>query len=260
MAVGINVEYFKVRLKAGLGVAPGAPSLLLEGDGWSVGYTAGVTITPTATTTIGIGYRSEMRPRLTGTVTNFFPAPNGIRTSIVLPRQVTIGLRQKIGRSFTLLAGLEWTNWSVFNRFNVVSTGPVLPGAVLAPLTLSFRWRDGWMASLGGEYKWDDRLTLRTGVGYEWSPVTLATRGLRLPDADRLWVSAGLTYKWSEKLSFDLGYTHIFAFAARLNITPANPTFNGVQFFGNAKSNVDIIAVGLNYKFGGKARPVVAKY
>jgi long-chain fatty acid transport protein len=32
----------------------------LRGDSWAVGYTAGVTITPTAWTTIGVGYRSGL--------------------------------------------------------------------------------------------------------------------------------------------------------------------------------------------------------
>jgi long-chain fatty acid transport protein len=260
VAAGVNIEYFKVRLTGATGPAPNAPSVILEGDSWAVGYTLGATIRPAPGTTIGIGYRSEMRPKLEGTVINALPLPNGIQSNIVLPQQVTIGLRQEISPAFTLLAGLEWTNWKVFNSFPVVSTGPILPGVVLAPLTLNFRWQDGWMASVGGEYKWDNKLTLRSGIGYEWSPVTAATRGLRLPDANRLWVSAGLSYKWSERLSIDASYTHLFIPKAALNITPTSPTFTGVQMFGRARAHFDLISIGLNYRFDTPVSRVVAKY
>jgi long-chain fatty acid transport protein len=191
----------------------------------------------------------------------FGPATIGIRSNIILPQQVTIGLRQRITPKFTLLAGVEWTNWKAFSAFPVVSTGPVATGATVT--TLGFRWRDGWMASIGGEYQWNNKLTLRSGVGYEWSPVTSTTRGLRLPDANRLWVSAGLTYQWSEKLSIDVGYTHLFIPVVPINVTPANPTFNPaapIQFFGSARAHFDIISIGVNYKFGSRAEAVVAKY
>lgn len=265
VAAGISVEYFKVRLTGATAIAPNAPSLILQGDAWSVGYTFGATITPLPGTTIGIGYRSQMRPKLGGSVANFpaVGATTGIQAGLVLPQQVTIGLRQRLSKKFTLLAGVEWTNWSVFNRFPVTSTGPFAPGAQLAPLTLAFQWRDGWFASVGGEYKWNDKLTIRSGLGYEWSPITNANRGLRLPDQSRWWLSAGLSYKWSEQLSFDLGYTRLIIPKTQINIAPGNPTFNPfvpIQYFATARAHFDIISVGVNYKFGHKAPAVVAKY
>ncbi|MCC2096245.1 MAG: outer membrane protein transport protein [Hyphomicrobiales bacterium] len=263
VAVGVNVEYFKVRLTGATGPAPNAPSVIMEGDSWALGYTLGATIKPTPGTTLGIGYRSEIRPRLSGSVIGIAPAANGIRSNIVLPQQVTIGLRQEITPAFTLLAGVEWTNWKVFNSFPVISTGPFVPAGVALPGALgalSFRWQDGWMASVGGEYKWDNKLTLRSGIGYEWSPVTSTTRGLRLPDANRLWVSAGFSYKWSERVTIDASYTHLFIPTAQINVTATNPTFTGVQMFGRARAHFDLISVGLNYRFDTPVRSVVAKY
>ena len=150
VAAGLNVEYFKVRLTSATSALPNAPSLILAGDSWALGYTLGATITPNPGTTIGIGYRSEVRPNLSGSLTNAFPTPIGIRSNIVLPQQVTVGLRQRITPKFTLLAGVEWTNWKSFTSFPVVSTGPIAAGATVT--NLGFRWRDGWMASVGGEF------------------------------------------------------------------------------------------------------------
>ena len=47
-----------------------------------------------------------------------------------------------------------------------------------------FRWRDGWLFALGGEYDWSPDLTLRTGVAYEVSPVDGATTRL-VQDPDK---------------------------------------------------------------------------
>src|SRR5215213_8197935 len=59
-AVGPSLQYFDIRLKRAAGVAPGAPSVILDGDDIGFGFTAGVTITPFAGTTIGLGYRSRI--------------------------------------------------------------------------------------------------------------------------------------------------------------------------------------------------------
>src|SRR5215213_3875820 len=60
VAVGPSLQYFDIKLKRAAGVAPGAPSVILDGDDIGFGFTAGVTITPFAGTTIGLGYRSRI--------------------------------------------------------------------------------------------------------------------------------------------------------------------------------------------------------
>ena len=40
------------------------------------------------------------------------PRAAPINTTLNLPDTVTLGLRQRLGDRFTLLAGYEWSNWS----------------------------------------------------------------------------------------------------------------------------------------------------
>jgi long-chain fatty acid transport protein len=263
IAGGLQVEYFKTSLKSALAVTPNATGLTLEGDGVGYGFTAGVLLTPVKGLDLGVGYRSRMTVGLAGDVKNFpFPGPTlagtNIEADVKLPDSVNVGARYQATKDLTLLAGYEWTNWSLFNSFPVMSTGPVAAGAKLT--SLAFGWRDGWFSSVGAEYKWNDALMLRTGLGYERSPVSTQTRGLRLPDSDRIWASVGLSYKLSPKATVDVGYSHIFAKEADIALVAGNPTFNNtLPYYGVAKGRVDIVSVGLRYAFSDPA-PVRARY
>ncbi|MGE3246005.1 MAG: OmpP1/FadL family transporter [Beijerinckiaceae bacterium] len=261
VGAGIRILYFKVGLSQATNLAPPLMARL-QGDAWAAGFTLGATLRPGPNTTIGIGYRSQMRPKLEGTfeANIALPAANGISANLVLPDQITVGITHKLDERWTLLAGGEWTHWSLFNRFPVISTGPFIP-AGFPVTTLAFGWRDGWYASAGAEYKWSPNLKLRGGLGYEWSPITTATRGTRLPDSNRIWATAGFSWQVNEKISIDASYAHIFAQKGTIALIPGNPTFNGaVPYFGSARSHVDIVSFGLNYRWDTPVRAVVAKY
>ena len=108
-----------------------------------------------------------------------------------------------------LLGTIEWTNWSRFGVIPINRLARALGGG--NDLTLPGNWHDGWLYSVGLEYDVNQKLTVRTGVAFEKSPIQNATeRLIQVPDSDRWWASVGATYKWSEKFTFDFAYTHIF--------------------------------------------------
>ena len=247
----------------------------IDGDGSAWGYTLGATIKPTNSTEIGIGYRSEMRVDLKG---DFFggaaaAAGAGISTALAtaafdvpvqaklpLPQSVNLGIKQVINPQWTVLAGLEWTNWSVLKSPAVLKQSTGTAHALFAT-GLPFNYQDGWYASLGAEYKWNPNLTLRGGVGYEWSPVKDSERSVRLPDNDRLWTSLGFGYKLNEQLNIDFGYTHIFPKSTKVNINSANSNYKASYgvYFGNlltdADTRIDIVSLGVTYRFDTPAKP-----
>ncbi|MGB7831705.1 MAG: outer membrane protein transport protein [Xanthobacteraceae bacterium] len=65
---GVQIQYAEPHLLFATGAtAPGTPTLgLLTGHGWTVGWTAGVTLTPTPWTQIGLGYRSALNQEIDG--------------------------------------------------------------------------------------------------------------------------------------------------------------------------------------------------
>lgn len=280
VGVGLQAQYFSVRLEnamPGSAFPPGSPgTLVIDGEGTDLGVTAGVTITPTPWTSIGVGFRSGVdqevdgdirRPAFTtlvGGVPVVIPAAAvGLRATVPLPDTVSVGVRQKVSESFTVLGTFEWTRWSRLGRVTVNAAPAGVPGI---PGVLAFDWENGWFASGGVEYQWSPELALRAGIGFEHSPVRDETRGTRLPDNDRTWLGAGLTYTWSERLAFDLGYSHIFVRNAPIAIGPGHALFDTSggalgTFSGSARSHVDIVSIGLRYRWGGPApaAPLITK-
>jgi long-chain fatty acid transport protein len=260
VAVGPSLQYFDIKLKRAAGVAPGAPSVILDGDDIGFGFTAGVTITPFAGTTIGLGYRSRIEHGLEGTVA--IPGPTGIipiSADLSTPDQLTIGISHAFTPALTVHAGFEWTNWSILETPLVTGPG----GVVVTDLPLNYD--DGYFYSLGFDYKLNDQLTLRAGLAYEESPIDTEIRSTRLPDNDRIWASVGASYQWNSKLSFDLAYTHIFTKETDIRIVPGHQDFEGLPFLADVDSNVDIVSVGLRYRWDDPvvaipAAPIVRKY
>ena len=278
--VDLKARYTTALAKTGF-AASDWPVLGLQGDGGAIGYTLGVTFKPLDTTEIGIGYRSEVKPTLKGAffggaaaassfggsaATAAYVLDNPIQISVPLPQMITLGVKQKATQDLTLLAGFEWTQWSKLkspaityrNSGSMWSVGSAHLGTPVLP----FEYKDGWYASLGGEYKWDSKLTLRAGLAFESTPVKDESRSTRLPDNDRIWASLGAGYKVSEQLSLDFGYTHIFPKSTKASILDkSNPNYKSSYYNSAApaysidqlnvavKAHVDIISLGLTYRF-----------
>ena len=266
IGVGLQIEHIEGRLKSAASVAATGlrtQNFTVQGDDTAFGYTAGINWQPTSATHIGLGYRSSIDHTLEGTayVTgNTALTGGGIRAGATLPEIVTLGLRQGINERLTLLGSIEWTHWKRLEKLDVVCANNQSPSA-LCPIngnlvtSLDLRWSDGWFFSLGGEYKYSDKLTLRTGLAYEVSPVRDATeRPHRVPDADRVWASVGATYKWSEMMAFDVAYSHIFVDDAPIDRTARDLGLGNVRFIGHADTSVDIFSASLKIKLGGGER------
>ncbi|WP_287099206.1 outer membrane protein transport protein [Mesorhizobium sp.] len=248
VGIGMQIEYFDVDIETALAPIATPPRQRLKGDDVNAGFVAGVTLTPFDGTTIGIGYRSMVKHSLNGSqsfgipvVTPIGTIPAGtypVSADITLPETVSIGVRQRINDAFTVMAGMEWANWSR------IQTVPF--GGSPARTSLALDFDDGWFFSLGGEYKYNPNWTVRAGLGYEIAPTTDEHRSMRLPDADRVWASIGASYNWNERLSIDAAYTHLFVDDALVDETTAN-----IRYAGTAEGRVDIISLGVRYKFGG---------
>jgi long-chain fatty acid transport protein len=254
VGVGLQVEYGTINQDFGLTTfVPFTSTANFKGSGWGVGATAGVTITPSRYTTIGIGWRSAINQHFDGTWSTLAVlggTPGTASGTLKLPDIVSAGVRQRISEQLTLLGTIEWTNWSRIGTLTLYQPNgtPALAAAGI-PVMEPLQYRDGWMYSAGLEYQWLPSLTLRAGVGYEVSPVTDAVRVPVIPDANRTWVSGGLTYALTPSMKLDLGYSHLFVDTATIAIGPGHPSFIGVVYNGTAKGAIDLLSVGFKYQF-----------
>jgi long-chain fatty acid transport protein len=258
LGLGVQIQYGVANLANFDGVlgAGNSRTLTINGSGWAYGWTAGVTFTPTPTTKIGVGYRSQLDQEIEGSLFGG-GTPGAVKTTLKLPDMISVGLRQGLAAGWTLLGTFEWTNWSRIGTSTLVqANGAAATSTSGAAITLPFQYSDGYFYSAGLEYAFTPSWTLRAGFGYEQSPITDLVRTPRLPDNDRYWYSVGATNKISNKLSVDLAYTFIDVKDAPMNITAAsgNPFFNGaVNYVGSSSAHINILAVGVKYRWDDPA-------
>jgi long-chain fatty acid transport protein len=266
IGAGVQIQYADATLTKGIGALL-ANQVSITGKGWGYGWTAGVTVRPTPTTTIGIGYRSAIDQNIDGSLllpagplfSPPFSTPGSVSTTLHLPDTVSIGIRQKLGAQWTAMGTVEWSNWSRIGTSNVVQPNGqpavVLNGLGGGAVAIPFEYKDGWYFSIGAEYQWTEKFAVRGGIGFEKSPISDAVRIPIVADNDRTWLSLGATYQYSDRLSFDVAYSHLFVKSTPIDITSSsNPSFNGAAYTGTVDSRIDLVSVALHYRWDTPAR------
>jgi len=265
VGLGVQAQYLQVRLKSAYPFSTSAQTTEFKGEGYGVGVTAGLTFKPWESTEIGVGFRSAVANNLDGSYINpggrFFVSgvglvsfsgnSAGIEATVVTPETVTLSASHRFNEKFKLAGTVEWTNWSRLKTVHPQSDGGTATSNPTGLPNLEFNYEDGWFFSVGGEYAWNEQVTLRAGVGYELSPIDESIRSTRLPDNDRLWLSAGMTWAPAENLAFDVGYSHLIPADTEINISGDHQDYNSNigTFSGDVDSQVNIFAASLRYKF-----------
>jgi long-chain fatty acid transport protein len=263
VGVGAQFEYADARLKSAFpgvgGLAGPNPNVAINGDDIGFGYTLGILWGPLEWTNFGFGFRSSVDHTLEGDllVPNF-TRKSSVSADLETPEIATASIRQKVSERLTLLGTLEWTNWSNLSLVTVRARGnnPLLGvkrGDNVTELPLN--WEDGWFFSGGAEFEFNHRITIRSGLAYEISPIRKATqRTPRSPDTDRIWASFGATYKYSEMTSFDIGYSHIFFKDGPIDRTSEIPGLGRVHLLAEAETSSDIVGLSVKIKLGSSPR------
>ena len=260
VSVGAQIQYMKISYDGFAGLALPTPALAtINGNGYSYGYTLGATLTPMAGTKIGIGYRSQLDQKLSGSFSTTTGVNLAANTTVPLPALFSLGLNQRLSDRWTLLAEFEWQNWGRIGQpllFNSATGGTIT--------TFPLAYSDGYFYSLGAEYQFDPNLKLRAGIAFEKSPITDQVRTPRLPDNDRMWYSIGASYKPSmwPRTTFDIGYSFIKSKNTPINVVAGNPSFGGAGvYIGSVDANVNIISVAMRYQWDdAQAKPIHQRY
>lgn len=264
IGIGLQVQYGQINFKSNPGLAIDHPSAGFEVDDIAVGGTAGLLWKPTSATTIGLGYRSPLKHDFEG---DFGVAGDKVNLGVVvpfrefdiegdvtLPEIVTLSLKQAVSPTTRLMATVEWTHWERLTTINFKATEAggangvqFAPGQVVS--TFDFQWHDGWFFALGGEYDYNDKITLRGGLAYEISPIQSAEERFALiTDTDRVWLSGGASYKYSDFTTFDFSYTHIFFEDGDINraLTTGG---RAIPLVAEVEQSADIVSFGMRTKW-----------
>ena len=223
----------------------------LEGDDWGFGFGLGLLWKPTDSDRIGLNYHSEVKHTLEGDGTflvpsNILPLLNGAfvdtdgKADFDTPWYVTASWWHDVNDRFSFGVDLSYTNWSSLEQLVVDYANPVQPDSVA-----DFHWNNTWFYSIGGDYRLDDRWTVRAGIAYDETPTHDGTRTPRVPDGNRTWLAIGASYQYSEQMRIDAGYVRLVVDDGDIDHTSA--TFSNLE--GHFESSGNVFGISGQYRF-----------
>lgn len=199
----------------------------IDADSWAVGFNFGVMWSPVDTFRVGVSYRSKIEHDAEGDLSN---APDANLQEVISALGQMPGMSEKfsgllgdidgaatvsapawamasvawdVNDLLSLYATFRWTDWSSFDKLEIYGGG-------LKMATVTNKWKDTYLGSIGADLRLTDWWTLRGGIAYETSPVSNPTyRTAIIPDADRLWLAIGSSFKLTDNLQWDVSFAHL---------------------------------------------------
>ncbi len=258
LSVGVGLNYQRIDVELTNAVVLGAGSegrTHLKANDASWGWNAGVLWQVTPATRIGASYRSGIRHETNGSTTTTTPAGTVVsaasgatRASAVLPSMYSLSVVQQISPALDLLADVTFTQWANIQQIAVVNPATGTNRDILA-----FDFDNSWRYSLGAHYRLSSTWMLRAGIAYDMTPVKDARhRTVRLPDADRTWLSFGARWTLSPTSSIDIAYSHLLLADVDVNFTRSQlsaPTTTSSTVTGRYTGSVNILALQYVHRF-----------
>ena len=207
----LNVEYTKAELGNAL---PNLSSQLadgyqrLKGDGWDLGWTAGVQL-HNDWATVGISYKSNIKHKLKGSLeVGGLLGPlagqnrtiDGATAEFYTPAQIIVSGRFRTTDKLTLNAQVVRFTWA---DFDAIRLGAPINTAIPE------NYRNSWSLAGGFDYAANDSLTVRAGVQRGITPTQDGNRDARVPDANRWNYSIGGSYKLTPRFTLDAAGSYI---------------------------------------------------
>ena len=281
------LAYGKVNLQKDIPLPTGPGHITLDGKAKTqFGYNAGIFFKPSDKLGVGVSYRSKIDATVdNGSVSYSGLATGGSANSInrsftatnftatlPLPAVANIGVGLTPTDKLTIGLDASLTFWSAYrtldfgfsgNNGNAAPTaapgdntdgrvGSTTVNGVTTFNTSSTSkrfYQDALAFRVGGQYKVDDKLSVRAGASYDFTAVKDGYVGPETPDADRVILTAGLSYQVTEHLGVDASF--LFEDFAKRTQTQGQLLDNGTadRVAGTYKTRVYVPGIGLHYKF-----------
>ena len=209
----------------------------LSGNGTGVGYHVGLIVKPVDRISLGVRYLSRQKVNIDNGSVDFSPVNTGItlaagnpfgvpagtaldavlapqfqpgstladqdaKTGLRMPEQVTVGVAVKALTQLTLLADVQFMNWTVFDT--------LLIDFESAPTTIlpqNFEKTTAWR--FGAEYQISDRTTIRGGYLFHSAAEPRGSVTPNLPEGRRSEFTVGFGTRLGSKLGLDLAFQYI---------------------------------------------------
>jgi long-chain fatty acid transport protein len=247
IAAGPTFNYARTDLKRGI-LAPG-DRFQFAGDGWSVGWNAGLLWQPHPMHSFGINYRSQTDVNFEGSADTHFngftvPTPFGpfpvagqdsserAEAGIKFPQHVVFGYSFRPTPKWNVEFNLDWTDWDNLNTVNLRKAS--------GDVALPFNWESSIFYEFGVSYQFDNGIVASAGYIFSENSVPNESFNPVVPDSNRHIFSAGLGGQW-DRLSLDIAYQYAYG--------PERTIRQGTAADGSYRFDSHAISLSVGYSF-----------
>lgn len=207
---------------------------------------------------IGLSYHSQVVHHLTGSSTFTGLIADGLNdgplhaqrmtAKVTLPPYTALSGYYKVKPDVAVMASAIYTQWNIFKTLkltNIAGAAPISDFPFAEPSTtivvlVPENYRNTWNFSVGADYYATSDITLRSGIGYDETPILNAYRNAQLPDNNRFVIALGGHYQATKAVGFDFGWSHFFINQASLNPPPQVTGAQVVNLSGNVTGGADV--------------------
>jgi len=215
------------------------------------GYTLGVMIKPIEKLNIGFNYRSKVTMQAEEGDADFENVPGSLPNNLSdgkfdadlpLPAEVTVGLSYEFCDKFLFAFDYNFAQWSEYEALVVEFDNDA--GVSTSPRN----YKDAETFRFGLQYEATKKVTVRTGVYFDQSPVQDGYFAPETPRNDSVGYTAGLSFKVNDKLSIDASFLYLHFDEIDNSYDHYQEGGQNVPFGGTYKSSVIAPGLGLSYK------------
>ena len=272
VAAGLQFQYIDATLSNAvdfgtIGTAIGVPGAQpgendgfaeVTGHDWGMGYLFGLIYEFTPQTRAGFAWRSAIDHRIEGDAEFDLGGPIGQQVSgalgqftdtggaanLTIPEVVSAGFHHQISPRWALLGEVAWTNWARFEELVVEFDNPAQSDSVTTE-----KWQSTWMYALGLNFAPTPQWTLRTGVGYDESPIPADTRTPRIPGNDRIWLAVGATWKPMPRLSVSASFVHVQVNDSTIDLDAGGENQFRGAFSADVTGRAEVVSAQVDWRF-----------
>lgn len=266
LGAGMSIQYASADLKMQENARVASIDGEVDADSWAWGFNVGLMWSPLENLRFGLSYRSRINHNADGDFTfdNFKDLTNGqignmgkdeqriwgtlsylngqtldATATLSTPAWAMATAAWDVNELLSLYATFRWTDWSSFDTLDIDYT--------VGTKTVTNKWEDAYLFSVGADLRFTNWWTFRAGIGYESSPVDDPSyRTSIIPDADRWWFALGSSFQATDNMQIDVSAAWLHGTGERDLYTEEGGNVKAGRF-----ENLDayLFGVQLVYKF-----------
>ena len=258
---GAMVNYGNISMNQGLRrvAAPLTNFFNFTGDGWSVGYNAGILWQPHPKLSFGATFRSSARLNFQGN-TDFQLQPGVYNTpeqraasaSFTFPLTTVFGISYRPTPKWNLEFDANYTDWQSFGTVTIEQSPPRVNNPLVQNIPVNLDWQASWMYEFGVTRYFDNGWHVSGGYVFNENSVPDTYYTPLAADLNRNFFSLGTGFK-GKRFDFDIAYQ--LGFASKNTVSGSTSSTiaisrssgenaNGTYGFS---SSALIVSVGMNF-------------